>query len=88
MTSTLTIKTDAKLKEDAKAYFSSLGINLSGAINLFLRDAVQNQRLTISLQESHGTLHPLSPEQLSPSQLEQLDPNKDRSDYVTYTPSS
>ena len=72
MTSTLTIKTDAQLKEDAKAYFASLGLNLSGAINLFLRDAVQNQRLNINVQEQAGTLYPLSKDDLTPQQVQHL----------------
>jgi len=84
MTSTLTIKTDPQLKEAAKNYFSSLWLNLSGAINLFLRDAVENQRLVISLQEPLGTLHPISTNELNEEQCKEIDHHKDRSDYIEY----
>ena len=87
MTSTLTIKTDAQLKEDAKAYFASLGLNLSGAINLFLRDAVQNQRLNINVQEQAGTLYPLSKDDLTPQQSQNIWDQVDRDNYTSYIPS-
>ena len=84
MTSTLTIKTDAQLKKEAKAYFASLWLNLSGAINLFLRDAVQNQRLNITLQEPLGTLHPMSASDLNDEQQTYMK-DIDRSEYVEYS---
>ncbi len=85
MTSTLTIKTDAQLKKEAKAYFASLWLNLSWAINLFLRDAVQNQRLNITLQEPLGTLHPLPASDLNKEQQAHIE-DLDRSEYVEYIP--
>ena len=39
-TSTLTIRTDSVLKQQASELFESLGMNMSMAINIFLRQAV------------------------------------------------
>lgn len=39
-TQTITIRLDPQLKQEASDLFESLGINLSSAINVFLRKAV------------------------------------------------
>ena len=49
MNATITIRTDERLKRDAAALFSSLGLNLSTAINLFLTQAVHKQKFPLSL---------------------------------------
>ncbi len=39
------IKIDAALKQESQALFESLGLNLSTAVNLFLRQAVREQAI-------------------------------------------
>lgn len=50
MTSTITIRTDSDLKERATELFDSLGMNLSVAINVFLRQAVNHRRFPCSIE--------------------------------------
>lgn len=56
MTATITIRTDSDLKERATELFDSLGMNLSVAINMFLRQAVNRKRFPCSIE---------SPEEIS-----------------------
>ena len=49
---TITIRTDKVLKEQATALFSSLGMSLSSAINMFMRQAVIRQQFPCSLELS------------------------------------
>ena len=39
------IKIDASLKQESQALFESLGLNLSTAVNMFLRQAVREQAI-------------------------------------------
>jgi len=39
----VTIRVDRELKEDAEALFSYLGLNMSNAVNIFLRKAVDQK---------------------------------------------
>lgn len=39
------IKIDSKLKKDSQILFESLGLNLSTAVNIFLRQAVREQAI-------------------------------------------
>lgn len=39
------IKIDPQLKQESQALFESLGLNLSTAVNLFLRQAVREQAI-------------------------------------------
>lgn len=39
------IKIDPKLKQEAQELFESLGLNLSAAINMFLRQSVREQAI-------------------------------------------
>ena len=48
--STVTFRTDSDLKKQASTLFESLGMNLSVAINLFLRQAVIRQQFPCSLE--------------------------------------
>lgn len=47
---TVTFRTDEKLKADATKVFEGLEMNLSQAINLFLRQTVIQQRFPCSLE--------------------------------------
>lgn len=46
---TITIRTDSDLKDQATLLFESLGMNLSTAINLFMKQAVLHQKYPCSL---------------------------------------
>lgn len=46
---TLTIRTDKKLKKDAIKYFDNIGISLSQGINLFLMKTIKNNRMPFVL---------------------------------------
>ena len=45
MTATINIKTDARLKKQAGKLFADLGMNMTSAFNLFLRQAVREKRI-------------------------------------------
>ncbi|MDD7542232.1 MAG: type II toxin-antitoxin system RelB/DinJ family antitoxin [Mobiluncus porci] len=51
---TITIRTDSELKNDATKLFEGLGMNLSVAINMFLRQAVSKQKYPLSLDLEIG----------------------------------
>ena len=45
------IKIDPDLKQQAQALFESMGLNLSSAVNLFLRQAVREQAIPFRIGE-------------------------------------
>ncbi|MCR5788718.1 MAG: type II toxin-antitoxin system RelB/DinJ family antitoxin [Lachnospiraceae bacterium] len=47
---TITFRTDEQLKKDATALFEALGMNLSVAINMFLKQSVLRQQYPCSLE--------------------------------------
>ncbi len=47
---TITFRTDEELKRRATELFESLGMNLSVAINMFMRQAVEKQQFPCSLE--------------------------------------
>ena len=47
--STLTIPIDPELKAQAKALFEELGLNLSSACNIFLRQSVREGRIPFEI---------------------------------------
>lgn len=47
MTTTLTIKTDKKLRDDAKKVAHSLGVPLTTAVNAMLKQFVRDRRLVL-----------------------------------------
>ena len=49
MNTTITFRTDDKLKSEASKLFDSLGMNLSTALNLFMRQAVIKQKFPCPL---------------------------------------
>ena len=51
-TSNLTVRLDAQLKKDAEQLFNDLGMTLSGAINIFLHQAVEQQGLPFQVRKS------------------------------------
>lgn len=46
------IKIDPELKQEAQALFNDLGLNLSTAINLFLRQSVREQAIPFRVGKS------------------------------------
>lgn len=51
---TIQIRTDAKLKKSAQKLFAELGLNLSGAINVFLVQAVQRKGMPFTILTENG----------------------------------
>ena len=51
-TSNLTVRLDAQLKKDAEQLFNDLGMTLSGAINIFLHQAIEQQGLPFQVRKS------------------------------------
>ncbi len=49
MTTNINIKTDAELKKQAEELFSELGMNMSTALNIFLRQSVRENRIPFEI---------------------------------------
>ncbi len=49
MQTTITIRTDSELKEAATKLFEGMGLNLSSALNIFMRQAVLNKRFPCAI---------------------------------------
>ena len=50
-TTNLTVRLDSKLKRDAETLFNDLGMTLSGAVNVFLRQAVRVQGIPFEIRK-------------------------------------
>ena len=61
-TTNLNIRTDKEMKERAEAIFFELGLNMTTAINIFLRQAIQYQGLPfdVRLDESRKLVEVLA----------------------------
>ena len=54
MRANVTISMDSELKKEAETLFSDLGMNFTTAVNVFVRQAVNRQRLPFSVRrKSH-----------------------------------
>lgn len=51
MNTTITIRTNAKLKKDAKAIAQELGFSLSSVLNAYLKKLVKTKTVNFSLEE-------------------------------------
>lgn len=49
----ITIRTDIQAKNDAQRIFSSLGLDMSTAINIFLRQVIQEEGLPFKVVLKH-----------------------------------
>ena len=49
-TTNLNIRTDKEIKEQADQVFSALGLNLTTAVNMFLRTAIREQGIPFALK--------------------------------------
>lgn len=52
MNTTITFKTDKKLKEDASKLFESMGLSLSSALNIFMKQAVINNSFPLCIDNN------------------------------------
>lgn len=48
-TATLNIRTDSEVKEQADAVFKELGMNMSTAVNVFLRQAIREKGMPFNV---------------------------------------
>lgn len=48
-TTTISVRLDGDIKEAAESLFSELGLNMSVAVNAFLRQAVREQRIPFEI---------------------------------------
>lgn len=51
---TLNIRIDEKIKEDARKTFASMGLDMSSAVKLFLYQTVEEQRIPFELHTING----------------------------------
>ena len=49
MIATINVKTDSELKKQAESLFSDLGMNMTTALNIFLRQAVRENRIPFEI---------------------------------------
>lgn len=49
---TITVRTDTKLKADAQQILASLGMDMSTAINVFLRQVVRRQAIPFEISQA------------------------------------
>ncbi|MDE5937973.1 MAG: type II toxin-antitoxin system RelB/DinJ family antitoxin [Lachnospiraceae bacterium] len=51
-TTNINVRVDSVLKQEAEALFNDLGLNMSSAINMFLRSAVNHDGIPFELKRS------------------------------------
>ncbi len=51
---TLNIRIDEKIKEDARKTFARMGLDISSAVKLFLHQSVEQQRIPFELKTING----------------------------------
>lgn len=56
MLATINVKTDAELKKQAESLFSDLGMNMTTAFNVFLRQAVRENRIPFEISRDPYSL--------------------------------
>ena len=54
-TTSMNLRIDKKLKKDAETLFETLGINMTTAINIFLKQAVREQGIPFQITAKHST---------------------------------
>ena len=52
-TSNINIRIDDKLKKEAEKLFNDLGINMSAAINVFLKQSVREQKIPFEIRKEY-----------------------------------
>ncbi|MDR1831324.1 MAG: type II toxin-antitoxin system RelB/DinJ family antitoxin [Fusobacteriaceae bacterium] len=56
MSTNINIRTDKELKSQAQALFADLGLDISTAVNIFLRQAVYKQGIPFEISKSADNL--------------------------------
>lgn len=51
-TSNINVRVDSALKQEAEALFADLGLNMSSAINMFLRSAISHNGIPFEVKRS------------------------------------
>lgn len=54
-TKNITIRLEENLREEAEALFDELGLTMSGAITIFLKQAVREQRIPFEIRKDVST---------------------------------
>ncbi|MDR0913550.1 MAG: type II toxin-antitoxin system RelB/DinJ family antitoxin [Oscillospiraceae bacterium] len=54
MNTNMNIRTDLKVKQEAEKLFADFGLNMTAAINLFLRQAIREQAIPFKIKR-HST---------------------------------
>lgn len=52
-TSNINIRIDDKLKKEAEKLFNDLGMNMSSAINVFLKQSVREQKIPFEIRKEY-----------------------------------
>ena len=52
-TSNINIRIDDKLKKEAEKLFNNLGINMSSAINVFLKQSVREHKIPFEIRQEY-----------------------------------
>lgn len=63
-TTNLNIRTDSELKKRAEAVFAELGLNMSSAVNMFLRAAVRENGIPFTLKMDRAPVYELPQEEV------------------------
>lgn len=75
---TMSLRMDAELKRQAEDLFSDLGLNMSTAINIFVRKAVREQRIPFELSRDIPNKETLE----AMEEIRRLENNPDKKVYV------
>jgi addiction module RelB/DinJ family antitoxin len=76
-TAIINIKTDIKIKKEAQAVASDLGLTLSGAINGFLKQLIRNKAVLFTLNE-------INPSKYLLSSIEESKKNRKKKEYYSF----
>ena len=71
-TSNINIRVDSKVKEEAEELFNKLGLNMSAAMNIFLRQSIRHRGIPFELRIDE-------PNEISLAAMEDVDNNQNLS---------
>jgi len=86
MTTNITVRIDEEVKRDAETLFEKLGMSFSGAINIFIRQAIREQAIPFSIRLK--TAEEKYNEYFTPSVLKELEESYEqarRGEIITFT---
>ena len=82
----ITIRIDDKVKYDAETLFDSLGLSISGAINVFFRQAIREQAIPFHIRTK--TAEEKYSEYFTPqtvAQIKESEKQAERGEIITFT---